>query len=382
MSKKIQITLVGAQPEPVYNGIVVFNPDKIVFVCSYETSEIADRVAAEFNYECEKVILDPVNMKDIAYCAETLLKKYANDEVSLNISSGTKTWAYYFTKSFELHENAKIFFIDQNNKLWNFTDKSSANVPNMDIFVRFRLHGNDLKNNYKEFATYTKEDKEVCDKLEQIRKSNVRDFNSLLALLDKKNSNNLRNNREGRFELENSSFVEWIKASAAHNACVKIGILAYGKLKEHRLNSPNAVDLAFNSGWFEYKVATLLNNWDKAKKIYLNCTFPLSDQNNGKIKNETDIIVDAGSKLLFVECKTQINASTDIDKFRSVVKNYGGMGSKALFVTDARMGDLALQKCNEHKILNFSLQNENLNFSPEKSLQLLLNTELFNINTK
>lgn len=40
-----------------------------------------------------------------------------------------------------------------------------------------------------------------------------------------------------------------------------------------------------------------------------------------------------GTKVLFVECKTHINNPTDIDKFKSAVNNYGGSGSKSLFVT-------------------------------------------------
>ena len=39
------------------------------------------------------------------------------------------------------------------------------------------------------------------------------------------------------------------------------------------------------------------------------------------------------NKVHFVECKTHINNPTDIDKFKSAVNNYGGSGSKSLFVT-------------------------------------------------
>ena len=77
-----------------------------------------------------------------------------------------------------------------------------------------------------------------------------------------------------------------------------------------------------------------------------------------------------------------MNKPTDIDKCRSVVKTYGGMGSKALFVTDAIMSDLAKSKCEEHSVLTFSLKDSSLGLPSEKALIYLLETALFNINTK
>lgn len=138
--------------------------------------------------------------------------------------------------------------------------------------------------------------------------------------------------------------------------------------------------MVFNSGWFEYKVAKLLSSWDKAKEVCLNCHFPSKQKSD---KNEVDIIVNTGTKLLFVECKTQINRITDIDKFRSVVKTYGGMGSKGLFVTKEKFSDSAREKCAENAILSFSFVDaENWNLELGKALTLLLDNELFNINTK
>ena len=74
----------------------------------------------------------------------------------------------------------------------------------------------------------------------------------------------------------------------------------------------------------------MLSSWEYAKEIIMNANFPYKNNNP---KNEIDIIVNTGNRLLFVECKTQINDITDIDKFRTAVKNYGGMGCKALFIT-------------------------------------------------
>lgn len=144
----------------------------------------------------------------------------------------------------------------------------------------------------------------------------------------------------GTFESKRgtTSFVSWEKPTEGEDGFVCIYLQGKKRNEEIVLKSPHAIDLAFNSGWFEYKVARLLSHWKKAKNIYMNCRFPFKSNVD---KNEVDIIVNAGNKLLFVECKTQINKTTDIDKFNSVVRAYGGTASKALFVTDAIMTDVA-----------------------------------------
>ena len=85
----------------------------------------------------------------------------------------------------------------------------------------------------------------------------------------------------------------------------------------------------------------------------MNCVFPLKP---GFSKNEVDIIVNTEIKPVFVECKTSVYDSTDVDKFATVVSNYGGAACKALFVTELPMHDLASTKCKESGIATFSLK--------------------------
>ena len=73
---------------------------------------------------------------------------------------------------------------------------------------------------------------------------------------------------------------------------------------------------------------------------------------------------------------------TDIDKFNSVVKTYGGTGSKALFVTQNPMNDMSQQKCMDHKILTFALDEPHLGMDNDKALARLLDAQLYNINIK
>ena len=381
---KIHVTLVGGQPAPVYHGIVATKPDKIVFIYSDESREVVDKLRSEITITVdEQPPLDPTDPVKILRRAETLAKKYAEDEVTVNISSGLKSWSHLFGITFDKLPNAAVVYMDQNNVLWNYRTMQSLSDFEFDMHTLFRLYGNSLENNYRKLSDYTEKDDRTVEEIEKIRRFNVKSFTALVALLDKEKGHRLKYSSTGRFQLgDERNFVEWSRKGNEQSHDRVVFSLFHNKKgqKTWELVSPNAINLVFNSGWFEYKVAKLLSKWDKAKEVCLNCRFPFK---SGIDKNETDIIVNTGTKLLFVECKTQIAKPNDIDKFRSVVKTYGGMGSKGLFVTDAKMSDVARAKCMENSILSFSFADaENWNLQPEKALALLLDNELFNINTQ
>lgn len=380
---KVHITLVGGQPAPVYHGIVATQPDKVVFIYSESSRDVVEKVRSEIHIaEDEQKPLDTTDPHLIMERAKALAEKYKEDEVTLNISSGLKSWSHLFGRVFDSMPNASVVYMDQNNVLWNYRTMEHKSDFEFDMDVLFRLYGNRLEN-YKRLTDYTEEDLKALDKIKNIRLFNVPDFNKLTATLNDKQQNILRNQNSGKFDLMangSQSYVEWEKTTKDSIGFVRISLAKKnGKSQEVTFESENAVDLAFNSGWFEFEVATLLSKWAKAKSVYLNCHFPFRPNVD---KNEVDIIVNTGTKILFVECKTQITHTTDIDKFRSVVKGYGGTGSKGLFVTDAKMTDVAREKCEEHGLLSFSLQDDHLGMSHEKALALLLDSELFNINTK
>lgn len=375
---KTHIALVGGQTAPVYSGIIDRKPDMVIFICSNESREQAERIKAEISIPSEVNIIDPVNLDVIFSEVQKMAKELAENEVSINISSGTKPWSLYFYEIFSKHPNCIIFYIDQNNNVGDLKNRKSHTVD-FDMDAHFRLYGNSMEGNYKKFSDYTDKDRQIVPEIEEIRSFNFADFKSLTTVLNSDFSTQLRDNNSGLFSLPSNSFLEWGKPISGKDGYVKICLFnKQGKKIERVWKSSNVIDLVFNSGWFEFKVADILSHWDKSKEIRLNCRFPFR---KGFDKNEADIIINAGNKILFVECKTQITQTTDIDKFRSVVKGYGGMGSKALFVTDAKISDVAKQKCEEHNILTFSLQDKYL-LSIDKTLFLLLDSEIYNINSK
>lgn len=376
---KVHITLVGGQPVPVYHGIIATQPDKVVFIYSKSTAIVVDKLKREINIPIDEQ--EPLSETDpllITERANKLLSIYKDDEITLNISSGLKSWTVLFCRVFDAISNASVVYMDQNNVLWNYRTMQSQHNFEFDMDVIFRLLGNPLTH-FTSFSEYTQEDNEVLKKIITARKYNCGNFNKLTTILTKEWENKTLQNI-GCLSLSDSNYIEWEKPDFVR---IVLSTKSYGT-QEFTMESPHAVSLAFRAHWFEYKIASMLSHWRYAKDIRLNCVFP--SQGNVKStqfpKNEIDIIVNTGTKILFVECKTQINNSTDIDKFRTAVKNYGGMGSKAIFIADNMMNALQIEKCNESGIISFSLQDKSLASNKEQELFKLLEQELFNINTK
>lgn len=364
----IHISLVGGQTTPAYLGIMDTNPDKVVLVYSDQTIDEANRISNEIQIDCELKKFHPVELKDIEKGIENIQNELkADDTISLNIGGGTKPWSILFYDYFKDLDNSTIFYIDQNNTVWNLKNRTKHEVTfNMD--VQFRLYGNPLTK-YISFSDYTDADKKVLQQIRELRQFKYSDFHFITDYL-------YRFPNETSKESVGGSVITWLPLEKTFLCSMKN---KKGKELYYRLNSDNIRNLLLNTGWFEYEIANILSGWKYSKEIRLNCVFPAS---KGSPKNEIDIIINTGTKLLFIECKTQINNETDIDKFASAVKVYGGLGSKALFITDAPMSEKAREKCNDHGIMNFSLQNNLLGLPVDKMLFVLLEKELFNINAK
>jgi len=365
---KIHIALVGGQTAPVYLGIVDANPDKVVLIYSNQTEEEANRIYAQLNVDCELKKFDPVDLNKIENSISALIKQLkTTDLVSINLGGGTKPWSILFYEHFKSMENTFLFFMDQNNLVWDLKTHAKHEVA-FDMDMQFKLYGNPLTD-YKKFTDYTADDKNLIVQIRKIREFNYQDFNFITEYL-------YRYPHETSKESSGGSSIHWLPTEKAFRCSMKN---KKGKELNLTLKSEHARSLLLNTGWFEFEIAQILSNWKFTKEIRLNCLFPAASSSP---KNEIDIIINTGTKLLFVECKTQIKNETDIDKFASAVKVYGGLGSKALFITDITMSDKAREKCADHGIMTFSLDVNIFNFPLDKMIFAMLESELFNINAK
>ncbi len=370
MKSNLHITLVGGQKEPVYQGIVYDNPDYVIFITSDQTKGDAELIASATSVPYELINLSPVDIKDVEDVLSSLKTIVDNyEKITINITSGTKIWSILFFDYFKNIEKAKIIYIDQNNNVWDLKTKQYSDHEFITDILQYLYRFGSKVKNFKKIEDFDASDMEAVKKIEEIRKFDFGEFNALTQSISK-NSNLIE------YSTKQGSFIKYdSKEKSFYLKLVKKN----GTFKESQLNSPNIRYLLLNYGWFEFKVAQILSKWKLAKEIILNCEFQTKE---GAPKNEVDIIVNTGKKLLFVECKTQVFSTTDIDKFASVIRNFGGLGSKGIFITEAKLNKNALEKCNDNKLLSFSLNESNYIQNPEKMLYIKLEHEWLKINPK
>lgn len=353
IKKKVHIALVGGQPIPVYLGIK--DDDQactVVLVCSAQSIEEAGRIKEQFP-EREVTIKEcsPTNLPEIEDLVTNLKDIYQDCAVTINLTSGTKLWSLSFFRILGEEKDIRFIYVDQTNLMVDLMSKETHQC-NIDKQKRFELYGTPLKE-FRPINEYTEYDKEVMEIIEWIRTKNKKAFSCMTRSVNEEmlaNEDRIEDNESG-------SFIEW---NYAEN-WAKVTIYGNGKIFTKELQSEHLFDILFNNGWFELKTAREFNNNKNVKDIWLNCKFTDSD---GNPKNEIDLIVDLGTRLLFVECKTMVYDITDIDKFRSALRNFSGTSSSGIFVTYEKPNNNtkeryqhAMEKCKDNDIqtFNFSL---------------------------
>ena len=370
---RIHITLVGGQMMPVYLGIKNTNPDKIVLIHSSDSSQNAKQIEKVYTDKCRLVEFSPVDYEAIKSSIDKLLVEYKNDEISINLSSGTKPWSILFALQTQGKENVTLLYIDQNNIFYDYTHHKKLESARLTMLELMRYNGYSPKS-YVLLEDYSDEDFKMLERIKSARNKNIKVFNEL-TVLNKTQNNKFKNQKDGSFPASDGSYIKWNKNE---NTVLLYLKTKYG-YKNFYFESPHVMQLIFNTGWFEYEVAKIVSGWEHAKEVWLNVIYPYDNQNP---KNEIDVIINTGYKLFMIECKTQIADNTNIDKFCTAVKTYGGLSSKAIFITHAKMKEQVKEKCFDHKILNFSFAEYKCRQDAQKALFQLLDKELFNINTE
>ena len=376
---KVNISLVGGQPMPVYVGLEIDKYDIYLLVHSPESKSEAEKIKENSENKFVFYELSPVDYPVIWKEIEDILMKYQNDDVYVNISGGTKPWTVAFVTMSVKYDNVHAFYIDQNNVYYDMDTKTRKQIESIDWETATILKYNNQNGFSRTLLTdYTSDDLLALKHVKEARMWNYDDFNALTipSGKDKKWKNILENDSEPEKFLETGSFVTFNKKEQT----VYLEIFNKRKGLHHwLLKGPHVGEIIFNSGWFEYEVAMMLSRWHYSKEIWLNVKFPYV---GGKAKNEIDIIVNTGGKLLFVECKTSIYNNTDIDKFNNAVRNYGGMGCKALFVTEYKFNFESLQKCQDSGIMFFTIKDKSKKNRNENELFDMLDNEIKNINKR
>lgn len=331
---KHQIIFLGGQLLPIYIGIKEFMPDKIHFIVSNESKE-GEIVFKELFKELKfsEYVCDPFNFYSIRSILENIIIKVGEkDEIHINMTGGTKIM---LLSAYSVIGDKKIngFYIDQDFNLIEIPTYSKKIIESqLSIRDFFFLSGHKMFSS-KHLTDVTPLELKTSYEIESFAISYSKLYSRITGQIRKKH----RILSESGFEtLTDYESIKW------GNDFVEIK----NKNKFITFKSNNVKGLFFNAGWWELIVATEVAKWDKAKEVMIHCELPFKSDDK-VLKNEIDILVNTGKKLIFVECKSGIIKQEDINKIKIVKQTYGGTISKSLLVSRFMPPQSIIEKCKE-----------------------------------
>jgi hypothetical protein len=120
----------------------------------------------------------------------------------------------------------------------------------------------------------------------------------------------------------------------------------------------------FNAGWFELLTAQKFALHYSPEDIYMNVKFPVL-ANMEREKNEVDILVNDGGKLIFVECKSGNVKSEHINNIQVRKETYGGVIGSSILVTRYALDK---SKNEKDKIIVEKCKEMNINYKTLKEI--------------
>jgi hypothetical protein len=355
MSKSILISLIGNETTPNYRAYKEFSPDVLVQVFSAKTSKAA-AILEKMAQASTVVIPIEVSGNDFMEILKELQKKVvlsANDHLTINVTGGTKMMGLALHEfGLKAQNTCKVYqcYIDwEQNIHWYIENRNETFTEKLTLEEFISLSGQKIsaKDNYSDLATKYKLplstvkgylnsyersqnwDKFLKNVVAKVR-NNSNHYESVKQILNRL----LVNQSLGGFEIIWNS--EGIKIQ--HNDSIFI------KISE----SDAAIEwFLFNAGWFELLTAQKLSETYPVNQIYMNVKFPVLAKME-EDKNEVDILINDGGKLIFIECKSGFVKSENINTIKVRKETYGGMIAQNMLITRY---PLELDKTEKTKII-------------------------------
>lgn len=336
-----QITLVGGQVAPVYLGIKEFNPDVVHFLVTDKSKQsLVNLKPILTNTTCYEYICSPYDHENIKrHCEKIFSKLKIGDTVDFNVTGGTKVMLLT-CQMFMYEKGLTGFYIDQSFNLLSLPDyKQRTLITTLSVQEFFALSGHRIAHT-QVLKDFTESEFTAADKIELFSNEYkgyykiIRNFIKKTYIMPQKEIQT-----EGNISLSKRIFLTW-----GNN---KIEVFKNGN-NILSVNGPAVHNLFFNAGWWELIVARQIGNWKKGHELLVNCQLPFRDIK--MMKNEFDILVSDGKKIIFIECKSGDVKLEDITKMHAIRQVYGGVIGKSLLVSRF-MPTLAVQeRCKEMDI--------------------------------
>ncbi len=346
---KIQITILGKEPLPVYYAITEFDSDMIHLIGTKENRSIGKRIKSvvEKSVPCKIHIVEAYNPTDMVNVCETIHSKSPNDEYIYNLTGGTKIMSLA-AFSIAVKYGAKTIYTTQTNEI---VDMQTYQITPMKCILSneniFILQGQDLKS--FDILNRHNADKVNCAKeIKEFIETNNKVYSNLSYYYSFVYKKNLHENIETDNRITLSKTTDGLTVE-------KEGELLL------QLSHPDAADLLFEGRWWETLVADALLTWseslDHPYEIWQNVKFsPKAEivSYKDRDKNEVDILINIGTKILFIECKSGKITQDNIYKIDAVRSTYGGNMSKAVLTSYYPIDEIIKEKAKELDIRLFA----------------------------
>jgi len=331
---KHQISFLGGQLLPVHIGIKEFMPDKISLIASEESKEGTIILKDLFRgLKFSEFICDPFDFNIIKTKIENIIDKIdSNDDVLINLTGGTKIMLLA-AQSVISDKKVKGFYINQDYTIIEVPSYAKKRITSqLSIKDFFGLSGHKTFS-AKTLIDFSTTDFKVSDEIDVFTASNKL-YYKVTDHIRKK----FKSIPEKGFETTNNNVsIKWNTGLVEIQSSNK-SVISF--------KSNNVKNLFFNATWWELIVASEVGKWEKAKEVMLHCELPFKSDDK-TLKNEIDILLNTGNKLIFVECKSGNIKQEDINKMKVIKQTYGGIISKSLLVSRFMPSQSILEKCKE-----------------------------------
>jgi hypothetical protein len=346
---KHQITFVGGQLLPVLVGIKEFSPDIIHFIVSEESKNKINLIKSfilEQSYS--ENICNPFDFESIKTICENLLRKIdKKDELYFNLTGGTKIMILA-AQSLIIEKNLNGFYINQDDTFLKIPSYSTQNLKSRISIVDFlEISGHKLTS-FKKILDFSTNDFKVVDAIDSFSFLHEKIYLKINQIVRKTFITLNKIPKSGQLEINDKTNIFWT------TDIIKV---IENQKEIFKIQSSNVRNLFFYASWWELLVAREIFKWSKVKELLIQCELPF--KTNPKLpKNEIDVLVNLGGKLVFIECKSGMVKPDDINKMRIIKDTYGGIISKSLLVCRVKPDETILEKCKELNINLFYCNSE------------------------
>lgn len=338
--KKVHITLLGKETLPIYYLVKAESYNKVFILATEQNKPLSKRlkdVLASENIICKIVVVEAFDVSSIIKECEAIHSACQDCDVTYNITGGTKLMAIGAYNVAQRH-SSQIVYTNSDSLIDLTTFCTKPLNVNVDSKTIFALQGQDLK----DYTVYTKDaNKLECSlKIKHFIENHNDSYKRLRRLYDEHTSYGMsfdlyQEDNMPIFEHKHGHIKAWDKGTPALD-----------------IKHIESMQLLFEGRWWETLVAESVSQWANGRfDVWCNVRFSPRDTNLKVLdKNEIDILVNTGNKLLFVECKSGMITQDNINKMSVIRQTYGSDKSMSVLISFFPIRQDLFEKAHEAKL--------------------------------